>query len=81
MHIVLHPGRIEIAKIQMTVCQSKFVRYLGAESDQEKVLLPKTEIVGFKLPDNSSRTEDVTALWKVAQDLRLTLKNILKSAI
>ncbi|MCK4270275.1 MAG: hypothetical protein KAW93_07330 [Methanogenium sp.] len=40
--------------------------------------LPKTEIVGFKLPDNSSRIGDVTAIWKVAQDLGLTLKKNIK---
>jgi len=42
------------------------------------VPLPKTEIVSFKLPDNSSRIGDVTAIWKVAQDLGLALKKNIK---
>jgi len=49
--------------------KSKFVRYPGAESDQEKVSLPKKQVVDFKSPDNSSCVRDVTVLWKIAPDL------------
>ena len=49
--------------------KSKFVRYLGVESDQEKVPLPKKDVVDFKPPDYSARAGDVNVLWKIAQDL------------
>ena len=51
--------------------RSVFVRYLGVESDQEKVPLPKKSLIDWKSPERSVRSGDVTALWHIAQDLKI----------
>ena len=50
---------------------SEFVEYLGVESDQEKVPLPKKSLIDWKSPERSVRSGDVTALWHIAQDLKI----------
>jgi len=50
---------------------SEFVEYLGVESDQEKVPLPKKTVMKWKSPERSVRSGDVTALWHIAQDLKI----------
>jgi transposase len=50
---------------------SEFVEYLGVESDQEKVPLPKKTVMRWKPPERSVRAGDVTALWHIAQDLKI----------
>jgi transposase len=51
--------------------KSVFVRYLGVEGQQEKVPLPKKQIINWKPPERSTRTGDVSVLWTIAQDLRI----------
>jgi hypothetical protein len=51
--------------------RSIFVRYLGVESEQEKVPLPKKQIIDWKPPDRSVRAGDVTVLFQIAQDLQI----------
>ncbi len=51
--------------------KSVFVRYLGVESDQEKVPLPKKSVIDWKTPCSSFRAGDVQVLWEIAQDMRL----------
>ncbi|MDO8873372.1 MAG: IS1634 family transposase [Methanoregula sp.] len=50
---------------------SEYVRYLGVESDQEKVPLPKKSVMTWKPPERSVRSGDVTAFWHIAQDLKI----------
>jgi len=50
---------------------SEFVEYLGVESEQEKVPLPKKTVMRWKPPERSVRAGDVTALWHIAQDLKI----------
>ena len=51
--------------------RSIFVRYLGVESEQEKVPLPKKQVIDWKPPDRSVRAGDVTVLFQIAQDLQI----------
>lgn len=51
--------------------RSVFVRYLGMESEEEKVPLPKKILVDWKPPDRSVRTGDVTILWRIAEELHI----------
>lgn len=51
--------------------RSIFVRYLGVESEQEKIPLPKKQIIDWKPPDRSVRAGDVTILFRIAQDLQI----------
>lgn len=51
--------------------RSIHVRYLGVEGDQEKVPLPKKQMIEWKPPQRSIRTGDVTVLWNIAQSLRI----------
>lgn len=41
------------------------------ESGQEKVPLPKKQIIDWKPPDRSVQAGDVTVLFKIAQDLEI----------
>ena len=50
---------------------SEYVRYLGVESDQEKVPLPKKSVMTWKPPERSVRSGDVTAFWHISQDLKI----------
>ena len=50
---------------------SQFVEYLGVESDQEKVPLPKKMVMTWKPPERSVRSGDVTVFWHIAQDLKI----------
>ena len=50
---------------------SEYVRYLGVESDQEKVPLPKKTVMTWKPPERSVRSGDVTTFWHIAQDLKI----------
>jgi len=51
--------------------RSEFVRYLGVESDQEKVPLPKKTVMAWKPPDRSVRAGDVTVLWSIASQMHM----------
>ena len=51
--------------------KSIFVRYLGVESEQEKVPLPKKQVIEWKPPDRSVRAGDITVLFRIAQDLQI----------
>lgn len=51
--------------------RSEFVRYLGAESEQEKVPLPKKSMMDWKPPDRSVRAGDVTVLWSIASRMQM----------
>lgn len=51
--------------------RSIFVRYLGVESDQEKVPLPKKQVIDWKTPERSVRSGDITVLCKIAEDLQM----------
>ena len=51
--------------------KSEFVRYLGVESEQEKIPLPKKSLIDWKTPDRSSRAGDVLVLWEIAHEMRL----------
>lgn len=51
--------------------RSEFVRYLGVESDQEKVPLPKKTVMAWKPPDRSVRAGDVTVLWSIASKMQM----------
>jgi len=51
--------------------RSIFVRYLGVESDQEKVSLPKKQVVTWRPPERSVRAGDVTVLFQIAQELQM----------
>lgn len=51
--------------------RSIFVRYLGVESEEEKVPLPKKQVIDWKPPDRSVRAGDVSVLFKIAQDLQM----------
>jgi len=50
---------------------SEFVEYLGVESEQEKVPLPKKTMMKWTPPERSVRSGDVTVLWHIAQELRI----------
>ena len=54
-----------------TKVRSIFIRYLGVESEQEKVPLPKKQIINWKPPDRSVRAGDITVLFQLAQDLQI----------
>ena len=51
--------------------RSEFVRYLGVESEQEKVPLPKKSMIDWKPPERSVRAGDVTVLWSIANDMQM----------
>ena len=51
--------------------RSEFVRYLGVESDQEKVPLPKKTVIEWNPPERSVRAGDVTVLWSIATKMRM----------
>lgn len=51
--------------------RSEFVRYLGVESEQEKVPLPKKTMIDWKPPERSVRAGDVTVLWSIAHDMQM----------
>jgi transposase len=51
--------------------RSIFVRYLGVESDQEKIPLPKKQVVNWRPPERSVRAGDVTVLFQIAQELQM----------
>jgi transposase len=51
--------------------RSKFIRYLGVESDQEKVPLPKKTVMDWKPPDRSVRAGDVAVLWSIASKMQM----------
>lgn len=51
--------------------RSEFVRYLGVESEQEKVPLPKKTMIDWKPPERSVRAGDVTVLWSIANDMQM----------
>ena len=53
---------------------SEYVRYLGVESDQEKVPLPKKSVMTWKPPERSVRSGDVTAFWHIAHQKGHTLQ-------
>ena len=52
--------------------RSEFIRYLGVESDQEKVPLPKKTMIDWKPPDRSIRAGDVTVLWSIANKMHMS---------
>lgn len=51
--------------------RSEFVRYLGVESEQEKVPLPKKTMIDWKPPERSVRAGDVTVLWSIANEMQM----------
>ena len=51
--------------------KSEFVRYLGVESEQEKVPLPKKSVLDWKPPDRSVRAGDVSVLWSIARNMQM----------
>jgi len=51
--------------------RSIFVRYLGVESEEEKVPLPKKLVIDWKPPDRSVRAGDVSVLFAIAQELQM----------
>ena len=51
--------------------RSEFIRYLGVESEQEKVPLPKKTMIDWKPPERSVRAGDVTVLWSIANDIQM----------
>lgn len=53
------------------IVRSEFIRYLGVESEQEKVPLPKKTVMAWKPPDRSVRAGDVTVLWSIASKMQM----------
>ena len=51
--------------------RSEFVRYLGIESDQEKVPLPKRTMINWKTPERSVRAGDVAVLWSIVSEMKI----------
>ncbi len=51
--------------------RSEFVKYLGVESSEEKVPLPKKTVMAWKPPDRSVRAGDVTVLWTIASQMHM----------
>lgn len=51
--------------------RSEFIRYLGVESDEEKVPLPKKTVMDWKPPDRSIRAGDVTVIWSIANKMQM----------
>ena len=51
--------------------RSEFIRYLGVESDQEKVPLPKKTMMDWKSPERSVRAGDAMVMWSIAGKMQM----------